>query len=50
MLEYCRGSLYSGDPKIIDVNVRRLRLKIENTPSSPQHIQTIWGYGYRWEE
>ena len=34
--------------KIVDVNIRRLRMKIEDEPSSPQHILTVWGYGYRW--
>ena len=37
-----------GDVKIVDVNIRRLRMKIEDEPSSPQHILTVWGYGYRW--
>lgn len=32
------------------VNVRRLRLKIEEDPSSPLHIKTIHGMGYMWEE
>ena len=36
--------------KIVDVNIRRLRMKIEDEPSSPTHIMTVWGYGYRWEE
>ena len=42
------GENYQGDPKIVDVNMRRLRMKIEDEPSSPQHILTVWGYGYRW--
>lgn len=36
------------DAKIVDVNIRRLRVKIEDNPSEPQYIQTIWGYGYKW--
>jgi DNA-binding response OmpR family regulator len=43
------GEGYFGDVKIVDVNIRRLRMKIEDEPSHPQHIMTVWGYGYRWE-
>ena len=39
---------YFGDVKIVDVNIRRLRMKIEDEPSAPKHILTVWGYGYRW--
>ncbi len=39
---------YFGDVKIVDVNIRRLRIKIEDEPSNPEHILTVWGYGYRW--
>ena len=42
------GENYFGDVKIVDVNIRRLRMKVEDTPSSPEHILTVWGYGYRW--
>lgn len=42
------GAAYVGDDKIVDVNVRRLRMKIERDPSQPQLIQTVWGHGYRW--
>ena len=42
------GENYFGDVKIVDVNIRRLRMKIEDEPSSPKHILTVWGYGYRW--
>ena len=42
------GRDYDGELKIVDVNIRRLRMKIEDEPSSPQHILTVWGYGYRW--
>ena len=42
------GKNYFGDVKIVDVNIRRLRMKIEDEPSNPQHILTVWGYGYRW--
>ena len=50
ILEGVWGKNYFGDVKIVDVNIRRLRMKIEDEPSSPQHILTVWGYGYRWEE
>lgn len=43
------GESYYGDEKIVDVNVRRLRLKVEPDPSNPQHLITIWGYGYKWQ-
>ena len=42
------GEEYVGDEKIVDVNIRRLRMKIEQEPSSPQHLTTVWGMGYRW--
>lgn len=42
------GEEYYGDEKIVDVNIRRLRMKVERDPSTPQHICTVWGQGYRW--
>ena len=48
ILEGVWGKNYFGDVKIVDVNIRRLRMKVEDEPSSPQHILTVWGYGYRW--
>ena len=48
ILEGVWGENYFGDVKIVDVNIRRLRIKIEEDPSNPQHIVTVWGYGYRW--
>ena len=44
------GENYYGDIKIVDVNIRRLRMKIEDEPSSPKHLVTVWGYGYKWQE
>ncbi|WP_217585928.1 response regulator transcription factor [Lentibacillus saliphilus] len=44
------GLDFPGDPKIVDVNIRRIRRKIEDSPSVPEHIQTVWGYGYKWEK
>ena len=48
ILNYVWGEGYYGEEKIVDVNIRRLRIKIENDPSSPQHIVTVWGLGYKW--
>mgnify|MGYP002765806271 FL=1 len=48
ILEGVWGKGYYGDVKIVDVNIRRLRMKVEDKPSSPEHILTVWGYGYRW--
>lgn len=42
------GDPYYGDDKVVDVNIRRLRIKLENNPSSPEHLITVWGQGYRW--
>ena len=44
------GESYYGDDKIVDVNIRRIRMKIEEEPSSPKYIITIWGYGYKWND
>jgi len=37
-----------GDVKIVDVNIRRLRVKIEDDPTMPHYISTVWGHGYKW--
>lgn len=42
------GDEYVGDLKIVDVNIRRLRMKVEDEPSNPTHIVTVWGFGYKW--
>ena len=42
------GENYYGDIKIVDVNIRRLRMKVEDEPSNPKYILTVWGYGYKW--
>ncbi|HEY5588502.1 MAG TPA: response regulator transcription factor [Candidatus Paceibacterota bacterium] len=42
------GYEFIGDTKIVDVNIRRLRSKVEKDPSEPQYIETVWGTGYRW--
>lgn len=48
MLDLVWGYDYMGDPKVLDVNIRRLRAKIEEEPANPVYIETIWGKGYRW--
>lgn len=42
------GADYDGEVKIVDVNIRRLRLKVEDDPQNPTCITTVWGYGYKW--
>lgn len=46
ILDEVWGANYLYDFKIVDVNIRRIRNKIEDDPSKPKYIQTIWGYGY----
>ena len=46
ILKFVWGENYLGELKIVDVNIRRLRVKIEDEPTSPAFITTIWGYGY----
>ena len=42
------GSDFSGELKTVDVNIRRLRIKIESDPTEPEFLTTVWGYGYKW--
>ncbi len=48
LLNIVWGYDYFGDTKIVDVNIRRIREKVEDNPSAPIHIETVWGIGYRW--
>ena len=48
ILESVWGRDYYGEVKIVDVNIRRLRLKVEDDPTNPTFITTVWGYGYKW--
>ena len=48
ILDMVWGHDYFGEVKIVDVNIRRLRLKIEDNPQNPAYITTVWGYGYKW--
>ena len=50
ILDRIWGKNYYGDLKVVDVNIRRIRMKIESDASSPSYLKTVWGYGYRWEE
>lgn len=50
LLDLAWGKDFFGDSKIIDVNIRRLRAKIEDYSSEPEYIETVWGIGYRWKE
>lgn len=43
------GDAYFGEEKIVDVNIRRLRMKIEEDSSDPKFIVTVWGRGYKWD-
>ncbi len=48
ILDAVWGSDYVGELKIVDVNIRRLRIKIEDNPTNPTFISTVWGFGYKW--
>ncbi len=48
ILDAVWGKEYFGEVKIVDVNIRRLRIKIEDDPTNPRFITTVWGYGYKW--
>ena len=39
---------YYGELKVVDVNIRRLRIKIEDDTANPTYITTVWGFGYKW--
>ena len=49
LLNLVWGIDFFGDPKMVDVNIRRLRSKIEENSSKPKYIETVWGTGYRWK-
>ena len=42
------GTSFNGELKTVDVNIRRLRMKIEDDPTEPEFLTTVWGYGYKW--
>ncbi len=50
LLERVWGAEFHGDPRTIDLHVRRLRSKIEDDPGDPRYVRTVWGVGYRFGE
>lgn len=48
ILNFVWGDTYFGDEKVVDVNIHRLRNKIEDEPTHPKHLTTVWGMGYKW--
>ncbi len=48
ILDTVWGRDYFGELKIVDVNIRRLRIKLEDDATNPVYINTVWGYGYKW--
>jgi DNA-binding response OmpR family regulator len=49
LLERVWGGAEYIDPGTVTVHVRRLREKIEDDPSTPKHLLTVWGVGYKFE-
>jgi two-component system response regulator ResD len=49
LLEAVWDFAWDGDTSTVTVHVRRLREKVEDEPSSPRHLVTVWGVGYRFE-
>ena len=50
ILEKIWGGATYAEEMIVDVNMRRLRIKMEDDPSDPKHIVTVWGMGYKWSD
>ncbi len=50
IMQLAWGEEYHGETKIIDVNIRRIRSKIEENPAKPEYLETVWGVGYRWKK
>jgi len=48
ILEAVWGTEFLGELKIVDVNIRRLRIKLEDDPQNPSFVITVWGFGYKW--
>jgi two-component system, OmpR family, response regulator VicR len=49
LLEELWDFAFDGDPSTVTVHIRRLREKIEDDPSHPTHLVTVWGVGYRFD-
>lgn len=50
IMDMAWGEDYTGDTKIVDVNIRRIRSKVEDNPAKPAYLETVWGVGYRWKK
>ena len=48
VLTHVWGQDYEGELKIVDVNIRRIRIKLEDDATSPRFLTTVWGFGYKW--
>lgn len=48
ILVHVWGQDYEGELKIVDVNIRRIRIKLEDDATNPKYLTTIWGFGYKW--
>ncbi len=48
VLTHVWGQDYEGELKIVDVNIRRIRIKLEDDATSPKYLTTVWGFGYKW--
>lgn len=48
VLTHVWGQDYEGELKIVDVNIRRIRIKLEDDATSPTFLTTVWGFGYKW--
>ena len=48
ILTHVWGEDYEGELKIVDVNVRRIRIKLEDDATNPKYMTTVWGFGYKW--
>ena len=50
LLDRVWGASYEGDPRTVDLHIRRLRAKVEDDPGDPKYITTVWGVGYRMDD
>ncbi len=50
LLDNVWGPDFSGDPSTVTVHMRHLREKVEQDPSAPRHLVTVWGVGYRFDK
>lgn len=50
LIERVWGKDFDGDARTVDLHVARLRSKIEDDPSDPRFVETVWGVGYRFQD